>query len=58
VFQLLDLRFELSDGLFEIQEGNGHVVFTEISGWREVTVAQTGEQTAEAPGAHPQKGLR
>ncbi len=25
VLQLLDLRFELGDGLFEIQEGNGHV---------------------------------
>src|SRR6185312_5915982 len=24
--QLLDLRFELGNGLFEIQEGNGHAV--------------------------------
>jgi hypothetical protein len=27
VLELLDLRFELGDGLFEIQKGNGHERF-------------------------------
>src|SRR6185437_13128310 len=36
--QLLDLRFELGNGLFEIQEGNGHAVLPRLShAAREVT---------------------
>src|SRR6185369_4279337 len=44
--QLFDFGFELGDGLFEIQKGNGHVVFTGISSsWREVTAFTVHPQT-------------